>query len=255
MRTLRKGHKGRDVEALQRFMRGEGLYHLLLDGDFGDGTEKAVLMYQRVRGLRRDGVVGPDTYASMIGRGLVIAPEVQGGESDFPVRAGNPLGTARSARLFGPYEWTHAPTSRNREAIQIKGTWEQDNIRLIQVPQLVRARVSQTGRARVHRLVAQQFLDLWAAWEKADLLHHVVSWDGAFVARTIRGSHTVLSNHAFGSAFDINQAQNPMGHRGARPGQEGCVWELVPSAVEHGFYWGGWFRNPDLMHFEVNRLL
>jgi len=62
----------------------------------------------------------------------------------------------------------------------------------------------------------------------------------------------VISNHAFGSAFDINVAYNPLGAEPVYPGQKGCVFDLVPLAHEHGFYWGGHFRNRrDGMHFEI----
>jgi len=62
----------------------------------------------------------------------------------------------------------------------------------------------------------------------------------------------VLSNHAFGSAFDINASFNALGVEPARVGDRGCVRELVTIANDHGFYWGGHFaKRPDGMHFEV----
>jgi hypothetical protein len=62
----------------------------------------------------------------------------------------------------------------------------------------------------------------------------------------------VLSNHAFGSAFDINAALNPLGAEPALPGTPGCVYDMVRIAHDHGFYWGGHFsKRRDGMHFEV----
>ena len=61
----------------------------------------------------------------------------------------------------------------------------------------------------------------------------------------------MLSNHAFGTAFDINVQWNPLE---ALPGRTGCVFELVPMAHRHGFYWGGHFSRRDGMHFEVARV-
>ena len=62
----------------------------------------------------------------------------------------------------------------------------------------------------------------------------------------------MLSNHAFGTAFDINVPFNPLGARPALIGKQGSVRELVPIANEHGFFWGGHFgKRPDGMHFEV----
>jgi hypothetical protein len=74
------------------------------------------------------------------------------------------------------------------------------------------------------------------------------------VPRFIRGSHSVLSNHAYGTAFDINAPWNALGVRPALVGKPGSVRELVPLAAEHGFAWGGHFRTrPDGMHFELVR--
>jgi hypothetical protein len=72
------------------------------------------------------------------------------------------------------------------------------------------------------------------------------------VQRFIRCSTSSLSNHAFGTAFDINADQNPLGHQPALPGEPGCVFELVPIAHKFGFYWGGHFKDRrDGMHFEI----
>jgi hypothetical protein len=64
-----------------------------------------------------------------------------------------------------------------------------------------------------------------------------------------------LSNHAFGSAFDINAGQNGLGRIPAAVGAYGSVRELVPIAHRFGFYWGGHFSRADGMHFEVAKLL
>ncbi len=105
---------------------------------------------------------------------------------------------------------------------------------------------------RFHRLAAEQLKGLWEAWEQSNLLDRVLTYDGSFVPRFIRGSRTVLSNHAFGSAFDINADLNPLGQRPKLVGQRGSVRELVPLANQWGFYWGGHFGSrPDGMHFEI----
>ena len=43
------------------------------------------------------------------------------------------------------------------------------------------------------------------------------AYAGANAPRFIRGSKTVLGNHAFGTAFDINTAWNALGAQTARP--------------------------------------
>ena len=71
----------------------------------------------------------------------------------------------------------------------------------------------------------------------------------------VRGSRQTLSNHAFGSAFDINAAWNGLGVIPPLVGQKGSVRELVALANENGFYWGGHFPRRDGMHFEIAKIL
>jgi hypothetical protein len=71
----------------------------------------------------------------------------------------------------------------------------------------------------------------------------------------VRGSNTTLSNHAWGTGFDINAKWNPLGAVPALRGDTGSVRELVPIAHDHGFFWGGHFSRSDGMHFEVARVL
>lgn len=67
--VLRNGSKGESVKALQILLIGNncscGKYGA--DGDFGGGTEGAVKAFQGERGLDIDGVVGPQTWAQLLG--------------------------------------------------------------------------------------------------------------------------------------------------------------------------------------------
>jgi hypothetical protein len=103
---------------------------------------------------------------------------------------------------------------------------------------------------------------LWQAWERAGLLDRILSFQGGFVPRFVRNTAgrnpRPLSNHAWGTAFDINAPQNRLGVEPALLGQTGCVRELVEIANQHGFFWGGHYRNrrdgsigKDGMHFEI----
>ena len=70
MRTLRFGSKGDDVKALQILLNGNGCPcgKWGADGDFGIATEDAVKEYQRKVGLTADGIAGPLTWSSLLGR-------------------------------------------------------------------------------------------------------------------------------------------------------------------------------------------
>ena len=66
---LAKGSKGDSVKALQILLIGHGYSCGKdgADGDFGTNTDKAVKAFQKDRGLTVDGIVGPSTWAKLMG--------------------------------------------------------------------------------------------------------------------------------------------------------------------------------------------
>jgi hypothetical protein len=168
------------------------------------------------------------------------------------------VSNAARQQLFGPLEFRPAPTPDNPEALEITNKWDKLNIEIVEVPQLAKVPGgSKSGRLAFHRKAAQQVQGLWKAWEDAGLLPLILSWDGAYNPRFVRGGADtqILSNHAFGTAFDLNARWNRLGAEPATSGQPGCVYPLVPIAHRFGFYWGGHFSRRDGMHFEVAVLL
>lgn len=256
MKALSLGSKGADVERVQYFLKGQGLYSGAVDGKFGAGTLAAVTAYQDRRRLTVDGVVGNATLLDFMVCGFALVPPAAA-PGQFPAKPSFPplASNAERGRVFGKFDFEPAPTKDNPEAIRITDGWDVRNISAERLPQLVALGLSRSGTVRFHRLAVPQLLALWAAWEKAGLLSLVKSWEGAFVARFVRGSRTTLSNHAFGSAFDINYSGNELGKVPAAKGTPNSVRELVPLAHEHGFYWGGHFSRGDGMHFEIAKIL
>lgn len=57
--VLKKGSKGLQVKNLQNFLNWYGGYQLVVDGDFGGATDKAVKDFQKKTGLSVDGQFGP----------------------------------------------------------------------------------------------------------------------------------------------------------------------------------------------------
>ena len=55
-RTLKQGHKGKDVKSLQRYLTRAGV-RTGADGVFGSGTERAVRLFELVQRRKVDGVV------------------------------------------------------------------------------------------------------------------------------------------------------------------------------------------------------
>jgi hypothetical protein len=166
------------------------------------------------------------------------------------------VGTAERQRLFGTFTFVADPKPGNKENIRITNDWPEKNIAKVSIP--VKSVLGRNGplEFEFHKLAADQLIAMWLQWEKEGLLDRILTFDGSFVPRFIRGSTRTLSNHAFGTAFDINAQFNPLGREPAEIGAKGCVRELVPIASRFGFAWGGHFnKRPDGMHFEVARII
>lgn len=90
MGILRMGSRGEAVRRLQQRLNEVGDYGLVVDGRFGANTRRAVVDFQRSKGLADDGLAGPITLGAL---GLSDAPE-PGGPSPEP-----PAGRKRSLHV------------------------------------------------------------------------------------------------------------------------------------------------------------
>jgi len=63
---LKEGDKGASVKEIQKVLKHHGFYSGPIDGDFGPGTDKAVRLYQKNKGLTVDGLVGKRTYRHLL---------------------------------------------------------------------------------------------------------------------------------------------------------------------------------------------
>lgn len=262
MRTLYIGLTGDDVKAWENFLLGtDPASHVVADGVFDDVTKEATKSFQRKVGFTGndvDGVVGPATMGKAMGLGFDPLSDDrpdEDGPNWPPTPAEGPLAGPDRERLFGKFAYVASGTPANPEAITITDGWAVGHIITVDVPQL--HGVSGTsGRISVHKLIAPQVLKTFADWEVAGLKDRVLTWGGSWAPRFIRGSRTYLSNHAWGTAFDINVQWNMLGTRPALKGQKGCTRELVQIAYDNGLYWGGWFKGrQDGMHFEAFKVV
>ncbi len=259
-RTLRVGSSGSDVEQWQLFLVGQGYNPGEADGSFGGKTKTATEEFQRDQGIDVDGAVGQGTLASAILAGFSVEESLPESEdnpssSSWPPKPDfGPLSLAEREALFGKFAFKATPTAENPEGLTITDNWPSKNISTVLIPQLQGVRgAPSSGKIQFHTKAVPQLVALWAAWEEAGLLPLVQSWAGSWAPRFIRGSRTYLSNHATGTAFDINAQWNALGTVPALVGQKGSVRSLVQLANEHGFFWGGHFGSTrsDGMHFEV----
>lgn len=254
MKTIRIGDKNQDVLKWEYFLIGQGLLSETADGYFDENTKIASQKFQSLAQLEPDGIVGNKTVgaAMMLGFDVVTDSATDKNSASWPPPPDNlkPLtGNTERANIFGKFAYKSKPLPQNPEHIEVTDNWAKQNIVKLSIPQLIPIKGSDT--VYFHKKAKKQMEKLWKDWEDAGLLHLVLTWEGSYIPRFVRGSRTVLSNHAFGSAFDINYTWNKLGAIPALAGRKGSVRELVAIANKNGFYWGGHFKRLDGMHFEI----
>lgn len=261
MKTMRLGSTGIDVEKWQIFLRGRKQSSCVtVTGTFDDLTHLETKEFQSKNKLKDDGIVGPSTMsiALKLGYNAMLDDNTDEYGSNWPIRpAVKSLAYQDRSKLFGNFSFIASPTESNPEAIKITDDWSKSSITTVELKQLAGLRGAPSNcKIQVHKKIEKQIINLFGEWESACLTQHIKTWGGSWVPRFIRGSRTILSNHAWGTAFDINVQWNMLGTVPALKGKEGSVRELVEMAYNHGFYWGGWFPNrPDGMHFEAYKIL
>jgi peptidoglycan hydrolase-like protein with peptidoglycan-binding domain len=254
MKVLRPNSTGNDVKRWQQFLRGRGL-PLDVTGTFDAATDKATRKFQAANGITVDGVVGNQTLRKAGDFGFEYVNYNAEPDSGYPPAPlfGSLTPSVAQAK-FGPVQFVGTPTASNPEKIRITNGFDTTKLVRVSVPQLVGVQGAPTsGRVQIHTLAAAPFQALWAAWQTAGCLAQVLSFDGTYDPRFVRGSTAkqTLSNHAFGVAFDINVEWNPFGAEPASRGMKGCLYDLVAIANQHRFFWGGHYKTRrDGMHFE-----
>lgn len=258
--VLRKGMKNELVGDWQAFLRSLKLYQSTIDNDFGQKTHDATILFQTKHNLFCDGVVGPVSWAKAISLGFYLNIEderIVDNSLSFPDKPNFPplVSNYEREKLFGTITFKSNPSSQNPEGIIITNNFEKINIIKVELPQLSIATNGKYSSMRFHKDCAFQLQQFFKEVEEKNLLHLIKSYAGAYFPRFVRGSRTVISNHSYGTAFDINVPWNGLNKTPALVGQPGSVRELVPIAHKWGFYWGGHFSRPDGMHFEVAKLI
>lgn len=77
------------------------------------------------------------------------------------------------------------------------------------------------------------------------------SWGYAY--RSVRGAKTGYSNHASGTAIDLNAPKHPLGKRNTFSKAQVKEIRQILNELDDVVRWGGNYTNrPDEMHFEIN---
>lgn len=261
MKTIRPGSKGDEVEQWQYFLIGEEFYLVEANRIFDEITTNATKAFQQNMGLKSDAIVGPNTIKIAESLGFKFTKEEKDSttinekyDENWPAPPNFESPSAKKVdEMFG-----HLAYKYERGKVKITNDWYKKNIITINIPQLnnIQSWGHKNGDILFHTKAAKQMIALWNAWEKENLLNLVTDWNSSYSCRFIRGSKTRLSNHAYGTAFDINIRTNGLGKIPALVGKKGSVRKLVPLANKYGFYWGGHYRRrKDGMHFEVAKII
>lgn len=96
--------------------------------------------------------------------------------------------------------------------------------------------------------IQTNLLMFFEALYERDLLNLIETWDGCYNVRLMRRSDQQWSLHSWALAFDINRKDNMLGRYPKMDRR------LVNIAKYCGFDWGGQWRVPDGMHFQIKRI-
>lgn len=92
--VIKKGEHSDRVQAVQERLKQLGYYTGVIDGQFGNGTEEAVRLFQRQNQLDVDGVIGSMTLAAVMDENaamITITPTPDPGTMPLLVNKDNPL--------------------------------------------------------------------------------------------------------------------------------------------------------------------
>ena len=133
--------------------------------------------------------------------------------------------------------------------------WETRIIVSVTIPQLSNVPPLAGQRPQVHifKDAANQLRSAFSEIEVEGLSDEIKLWCGAYVPRTVAHAENVVSAHAFGIAFDINCNALPFGQN-LNLATAPRFRLIVETFRKHGFLWGGHFRLPDPMHFELYKI-
>ena len=115
--SLKLGSSGSDVRTVQSRLKTLGYYTGSVDGDFGEGTQQAVILFQRANSLEADGKVGAATLAKLNSSSAVTYKQAYATATPKPT----PKPTA-----------TPRPTSTPRTDIYLEPGSTGDNVKKLQ---------------------------------------------------------------------------------------------------------------------------
>lgn len=185
--------------------------------------------------------LAPEADAQQVADALRAATGLDAELLEQPIAQRAFLTGADSKDAFEPFSYI----DNGDGMIQIDPGWVDRNIVRAPMPIL-------TGEVVCHRLMIDQLRGALQEIQDSGLapLIDPTQYGGCWVPRHIDFNPSKpLSMHGWGLAADFNVSTNGLG---ARPQMDPRIVEIFK---KWGFVWGGDWRRPDGMHFELGRLL
>jgi hypothetical protein len=104
------------------------------------------------------------------------------------------------------------------------------------------------NRIYCNKLIVEPLEKVFRELIRTGLYKEIKQWDGCYNPRFQRGSTTKISEHAWGTAVDLNAAQNPLGGK--------VTWTPAFVKVWRDLGWNcgaDWTSRKDGMHFSWNK--
>ena len=210
MGILTVGAKGDEVTRLQQRLKDLGYLSGKVDGQYGGGTKRAVISFQRRNGLQTDGVAGETTLAKLYADDAVAAPEntepvdVLAGEVPMLVNADHPVD-----EYFVPADLVYLKDVLDKKLVTIKYKKTQG------VRTAVEALQTMLEAAKEDKITKWQISAGYRTWDdQVKLLNAKISsyrkknkdWSSSKARRAALKSvaEPGCSEHHLGLAFDIN---------------------------------------------------
>jgi len=203
-------------------------------GVFGSDTLVSILKLQKSKGIRPDGCVGRKTARFLTQK---IRKSIEKSARTSRRGAGGNTGETNSHFEEDP---TFSYEERGNGWVTVNPSWILKNI--VMVP------LSGGRKARLHRVVAQNFQETYA--KAVEVSGYEPKSIQTFATRHIgRDESKPLSLHTYGIAVDFDPQENPMGGKGSILTNK---HPFVQTFRKAGWIWGGNWRIRDDMHFEFN---
>ncbi len=148
-------------------------------------------------------------------------------------------------KTFGRFAWEN--DSERPGAIKVLGEWERQNIVSLAPPFALRdSRGRPLSVIRCHRLIAPALTRALSELKRRNLCQLINTFDGCYVPRHMSWNlKRPLSRHSWGIAIDLNARLFPLGSKEKQNAR------LIEIFAKQGFTWGGEWKTPDPMHFEI----